>query len=333
MEKMRCRFCDEDHLEIKKEIREVEIKGKNIFYEAEYYFCPDLEEEFEEGELINLNLNRARDAYRKSTGLLTIQDIMDIREKLNLSQKDLAILLGMGEITITRIESKIIQDKSTDDSIRRIAVDPLFLLEKLELNREKLGKKYSIVKALLNQREEVSIYLKRILNVYYMEISKDKNITGNMNLNLQKIENMILYFLKNCNNVYKTKLNKLMWYADFRNYQKNDESITGLAYIHKPYGAVPVGIDEMLKCFESIEIEERENEEKGYTYFEIKPLRDSDLSIFTSDELETLKSIGDKFKNFGNREISDYMHLETAYTETVDNERIEYEFARELRDI
>ncbi|MGL4946663.1 MAG: hypothetical protein ACRC4X_03215, partial [Cetobacterium sp.] len=84
------------------------------------------------------------------------------------------MLLGMGEITITRIENKVIQDKSTDDSIRRIAVDPLFLLQKLEVNKEKLGKKYSLVKALLNQREEVAIYLKRILNIYYMEISKDK---------------------------------------------------------------------------------------------------------------------------------------------------------------
>ncbi|MGL4947723.1 MAG: Panacea domain-containing protein, partial [Cetobacterium sp.] len=177
------------------------------------------------------------------------------------------------------------------------------------------------------------IYLKRILNIYYMEISKDKNITGNMILNLQKIENMILYFLKNCKNVYKTKLNKLMWYADFKNYQKNDESITGLAYIHKPFGAVPIGIDEMLKCFESIEIEEKEDEEKGYTYFDIKPLRDSDLTIFTLDELETLKSISNKFKDFGNKEISDYMHLETAYIETLDNERIEYEFARELKTI
>ncbi|MGL5724439.1 type II TA system antitoxin MqsA family protein, partial [Cetobacterium sp.] len=249
MEKMRCKFCDEEHLEIRTEMREVEIKGKTISYEAQYYFCPEMDEEFEEGDLININLNRARDAYRKEVGLLTIGDIVEIREKFSLSQKDLAILLGMGEVTITRIESKIIQDKSTDDSIRRIAEDPLFLLEKLELNREKLGKKYNVIKSLLNQKEEVSIYLKRILNIYYMELSKDKNLTGNTDLNLKKIENMILYFLETCNNVYKTKLNKLMWYADFRNYQKNETSISGLVYTHRPFGAVPVGIDEMLKCF------------------------------------------------------------------------------------
>ncbi|MGL5057682.1 type II toxin-antitoxin system antitoxin SocA domain-containing protein [Cetobacterium sp.] len=100
-----------------------------------------------------------------------------------------------------------------------------------------------------------------------------------------------------------------MWYTYFKNYQKNDESITGLAYIHKHFEAVPVGIDEMLKCFESIEIEEKENEEKGYIYFDIKPLRDSDLTVFTLDELETLKSIRNKFKNFGNKEIILKQHI------------------------
>ncbi|MGL6168716.1 MAG: type II TA system antitoxin MqsA family protein [Fusobacteriaceae bacterium] len=332
MEKMRCKFCDEEHLEIRTEMREVEIKGKTISYGAQYYFCPEMDEEFEEGDLININLNKARDAYRKEVGLLTIGDIVEIREKFSLSQKDLALLLGMGEVSITRIENKIIQDKSTDDSIKRIAEDPLFLLQKLELNREKLGKKYHVIKSLLNQKEEVSIYLKRILNIYYMELSKDKNLTGNTNLNLKKIENMILYFLETCNNVYKTKLNKLMWYADFRNYQKNETSISGLVYTHKPFGAVPVGIDEMLKCFESIAIEEKENENMGYTYFQINPLKKPELSVFTPEELKTLENISNKFKNYGNRKISDYMHLEKAYIATVDNDKIEYHFAKELRE-
>ncbi|MGL5964540.1 MAG: hypothetical protein ACRC0F_02010 [Cetobacterium sp.] len=84
MEKIRCKFCDENHLEIRREIREVEIKGRKISYEAEYYFCPDMEEEFEEGDLININLNRARDAYRKAVGLLTIQD-KSINRKINSS--------------------------------------------------------------------------------------------------------------------------------------------------------------------------------------------------------------------------------------------------------
>ncbi|MGL4569080.1 MAG: type II TA system antitoxin MqsA family protein [Fusobacteriaceae bacterium] len=332
MEKMRCKFCDEEHLEIRTEMREVEIKGKTISYRAQYYFCPEMDEEFEEGELININLNRARDAYRKEVGLLTIGDIVEIREKFSLSQKDLAILLGMGEVTITRIESKIIQDKSTDDSIRRIAEDPLFLMQKLELNKEKLGKKYSAVKALLDIDEEVYIYLKKILDIYYMDLSQDSLKTGNRDLSLNKAENMILYFLTHCKNVYKTKLNKLMWFADFLNYKLKGSSISGLAYTHMPFGAVPVGIDEMLRCFKSINIEEKENEEIGYTFYEITALKKFNKKLFSPEELEVLNKVSDKFKSFGNKQISDYMHQEEAYIKTSDKQNIDYTFAGSLRE-
>ncbi|MGL5592731.1 type II TA system antitoxin MqsA family protein [Cetobacterium sp.] len=331
MEKFKCKICDENHLEIITEMRTVEIKGKKILYEAEYYFCPELEEVFEEGDLINKNLNRARDVYRKESGLLTIAEIVEIRGKYNLSQRDLAIILGMGEATISRIESKIIQDKSTDDSIRRIANDPLFLLEKLELNKEKLGKKYDSIKSILKQDQEVCIYSKKILELYYINLPKDDNIRGNANLNLGKIENMILFFLKECKKVYKTKLNKLLWYADFKNFQTTNYSISGLVYEHKPFGAVPIGIDEIIKCSSFIQMEEKENETVGYTYFKFIPLKEYDSKFFTKEEIETLQSIAQKFKDFGNKEISNYMHQETAYTQTIDNEIISYSYATSLK--
>jgi hypothetical protein len=60
---MKCKLCDEYHLELKKENRTANVKGELIEYEAEYYFCPELEEAFEDGELINKNLNNARYKY------------------------------------------------------------------------------------------------------------------------------------------------------------------------------------------------------------------------------------------------------------------------------
>jgi putative zinc finger/helix-turn-helix YgiT family protein len=172
-----CKLCDEDHLEVKTEIREAEIKGEKITYEAKYYYCPQLNEEYEDGNLINENLNKARDVYRKAVGLLTIDEIIEIRERLHLSQRDMALLPGMGEVTISRIESKIIQDKSTDDSIRRIDNDPLFFLEKLEINKEKLGKKYYIIKENLkenlNVEEKINIYFNKAMDIY------NKNFSNN----------------------------------------------------------------------------------------------------------------------------------------------------------
>lgn len=45
-------------------------------------------------------------------GLLTSDEIVAIRESYGLSQVDLAKLLGWGEATISRYESKAIQDEA-----------------------------------------------------------------------------------------------------------------------------------------------------------------------------------------------------------------------------
>lgn len=333
--KKNCDLCGEKHLEIKKEKIKIIIKGEEIEYEKEVYYCPELDEKFEDGELLNTNLNNGRDAYRKKVGLLTISDIVSIRKEFNLSQRDLAIILGMGEATISRIESKVIQDKSTDDSIRRIKEDPAFLLEKLENNREKLENNYFKIKNTLNYNADIGVYFKKIIEIAYYELEDNMNLVGNTKLNLEKIENMIIYFLNNCKNVYKTKLNKLMWFADALYYKTNGHSITGLAYSHMPFGAVPVRMDEFLKIFESfnkILIKEKENEETGNTFYEITPLCDFKQSLFNNDELNSIEKVAKKFYSFGNREISEYMHNEKAYKESLANEFIDYKLAKELRE-
>lgn len=62
----------------------------------------------------NGNLLNARNSYRRAHDLLTSDQIVAIRELYGLSQVDLAKLLGWGEATISRYESKAIQDEAYD---------------------------------------------------------------------------------------------------------------------------------------------------------------------------------------------------------------------------
>lgn len=326
-----CKFCDENHLELRHETKKVTLKGIEVEYDHKFFYCPDLEEEFEEGDLIDENLNAARNAYRKKVSLLTSDEIKAIRDRFSLSQKDLAVLLEMGEVSITRIETKLIQDKTTDDTIRRLVEDPIFLLNKLEKAKDKLGKKYSVIKSKINLSEELIVYNKRIISVYYNELEKAKEFIGNVELSYEKIENMIIFFLSKCEKVYKTKLNKLLWYSDFLNYKETNLSISGLAYAHKPFGAVPVAIDEILSVLPDIKIEEKENEEAEYTYFEISTTKEFNASYFNATELLSLEKIAKEFKTIGNRKISEKMHEEKAYVETKDKEYINYDFAKYLK--
>ena len=99
----------------------ITIKGKEVVYEERFYFCANADEdenEFENGAMTNENLLNARNAYRVKMGLLTSDEIVAIRESYGLSQVDLAKLLGWGEATISRYESKAIQDEAYDTMLK-----------------------------------------------------------------------------------------------------------------------------------------------------------------------------------------------------------------------
>ena len=77
----------------------------------------------------------ARDAYRKNNHLLTSNEIAEIRKKYKLSQADFSLALGWGEVTVTRYESKQIQDSTYDTILRLVDKDPFMFLKILESNR------------------------------------------------------------------------------------------------------------------------------------------------------------------------------------------------------
>ena len=55
------------------------IKNEEVTYEEMYFFCPESveydEDEFVSAEMMDQNLQSARNAYRKKHGLLTSYDI------------------------------------------------------------------------------------------------------------------------------------------------------------------------------------------------------------------------------------------------------------------
>ena len=140
---MDCPICDKTHeVEERTRLAVVTVKGDKVEYEQRYLFCGNAGEEdgvFETGEMNNENLHRARNAYRVKHGLLTSDDIVGIREGYGLSQVDLARILGWGEATISRYESKAIQDESYDYLLRLINDNPLVVLEFYNKNKSKIA--------------------------------------------------------------------------------------------------------------------------------------------------------------------------------------------------
>src|SRR5665647_2198632 len=87
---MDCPVCDSVHsLEKRKRITQTIVKDETVEYEEIYFLCPlcnEEENEFVPAGLMDENLVRARNAYRKMKSLLTSEEIVSIRCYYGLTQ-------------------------------------------------------------------------------------------------------------------------------------------------------------------------------------------------------------------------------------------------------
>lgn len=315
----------------------LEIKGEEVTYEERFYFCANADEnenEFETGAMTNENLLNARNAYRRKMGLLTSDEIVAIRECYGLSQVDLAKLLGWGEATISRYESKAIQDEAYDVMLRLVKDNPLQALEFLKKNANKFNttKRMEIRAKIV---EKLDSYGKEFLTRQTFEgeyacFEEPSDSNGYTMLNIDKIEAMISYFAESVSNLFKVKLMKMLWYSDALSFVENGCSMTGMVYRHEPMGALPIGHYSLMNL-ERLNIQE----EMSFNYdtmLHVYPIEDMDYSILSDDEKNILDKVIVKFVDYKANEIVDYMHEETAYTKTNPGDIIPFSLAKEIRE-
>ncbi len=334
---MNCPICGKTHeVEERKKIATITIKGEDVTYEERFYFCANADEdenEFETGAMTNENLLNARNAYRIKMGLLTSDEIIAIRESYGLSQVDLARLLGWGEATISRYESKAIQDEAYDTMLRLIKDNPLQALEFLKKNADKFSglKRLEIRSRIV---EKLDTYGKEYLTRQtfegeYANFEEPSDSNGFAILNIDKIEAMISYIAESVSNLFKVKLMKMLWYADVLNFIKIGNAMSGMVYRHEPMGALPIGHYSLMNL-ERLNVQE-EISSNYDTMLHIYPTYDMDYSILSDDEKAILDKVIKKFKNFKAKDIVAYMHDERAYIETNAGDIIPFSLAKEIR--
>ncbi len=334
---MFCPLCDKMHeIEERKRNATIILKGEEVTYEERFYFCTNANEdenEFETGAMTNENLLNARNSYRIKMGLLTSDEIVAIRENYGLSQVDLAKLLGWGEATISRYESKAIQDEAYDTMLRLIKDNPLQALEFLKKNADKftMKKRLEIRSEIV---EKLDSYGKEYLTRQtfegeYANFEEPSDSNGFALLNIDKIETMISYFAEKVSNLFKVKLMKMLWYSDVLSFIENGCSMTGMVYRHEPMGALPIGHFSLMNL-ENLNVQE----EMSFNYdtmLHVYPTANMDYSILSDGEKAILNKVITKFKDYKAKDIVNYMHDEKAYSETKPGEIIPFSLAKEIR--
>lgn len=328
-----CECCMEEHAVQHVVIHEnTQFKGVSVPYDAHYYYCNRADELYADEDMIAQNDIAMKNEYRKTCGLLTVDEIIDIRKKYNISQKDLCRLLGWGDKTITRYEGHQVQDKAHDDILRKIDHDPKWFLDLLENAREILsedayGKYQKNARACYEQQQD--FYLKQAILSRYARYMDRPELSGYRELNLNIVKDIIRYFANASKmlHLYKVKLMKLLWYSDALSFKRRQHSVTGLVYRALPMGAVPIGYDSIIELA-GVYYEEREYE-NGPAY-EFLPTPNKEYAHLSAEDMDILETIIAHFGTSKAKDIVEAMHEEEAYKKTAPKDVILFEYARDL---
>lgn len=192
-------------------VRRVQVNVKGTLIEYDEYFLVD-----ESGnEIFNRNIEiendqRLYDIYKKQNNLLTNFEIKKIRQKYGLTQKEYALVIGVGEITVHRFEKGSIQTEAVD-SIMKLSNDPDNMYFLLLQNRDNVSD--ALYDSLLKRIEELQSLKKHAI----VDINKfDLNV-------LDFEEESAIEVAKNIINIYNTKVDELV-----RDYDIVPEYITNL---------------------------------------------------------------------------------------------------------
>lgn len=94
-ERKLCLICMEEHEVDTVQVIDTEIfKDQEVTFTATYEYCSNAEEFLETEAMIKANSLAMKDAYRSKAGLLTSGEIIAIRERFGVSQKDFSEILN-----------------------------------------------------------------------------------------------------------------------------------------------------------------------------------------------------------------------------------------------
>lgn len=325
---MRCDICKSQETYIKDYEHNYNIKGKNISFIAKRCFCKSCNSLVYDSDLDNRASEIAINKYNEEYGI-TKEEIVDLRNRFNLSQELFAKIIGCAKKTLISYEKgKSIPNDSYLIILRSLLSKPETIKTIIDANKGQFTEKEfnkineKIAAFLPNNTKQLIFDSEYIPNEY----------NGYSKLSKEKIYNMILYFANQT--VLKTKLLKEMFYTDFLYYKNTCKSITGLEYAKLQFGPVPDQFESILnECSKENLIEYKIEYNNQYESHNISANKEFDPSIFDEEELKILKQVKEKFKKFGSKDIVDFSHKEKAFTSSEFFDKISYDYAFDIESI
>jgi putative zinc finger/helix-turn-helix YgiT family protein len=308
------------------------VRGEPTEVLAQVAVCPFCNSDMSDERLDDATLVAAFSKYREKHHLMAPEEMRRLRERYGLGVRAFSLLLGWGEITLHRYEAGSLQDAAHEAALR-MAEDPANLRIYLSANGHKLtARQRARLEAHLDAIEVSAAAESDGSSADRFVVREEQDAYGGwVPMRLTKLREMILFFAQ-LPEMYETKLNKLLFYADFGHFKTHGASISGSPYLAFQFGPVP----QHYPWIEADLVEGADlsvNEvffAGGGSGTVLKAERQPDLAVFSAEELATLRDVAESLGGKTSRQLKDLSHNERAWREAEAGEMIDYAFAKDL---
>jgi len=309
-----------------KEEKAFSFRKEEFIIVYHFYKCADTNESFTTTELDNLNFNQLYNKYRSKHKLPFPDQIIRLRKRYGLSAAKMSEVLGFGPNSYRNYEGGEVPNMSNSRLIQLVE-DAREFKKLLILSRAFEGKilEKKLLKLDLIIKDQKEQRFKNQLEQYLIGDPVPNSFTGYRSPDFKKFTGMVLFFIKELN-PWKTKLNKLLFYADFNMYSKSGYSISGTRYRAIPMGPVPENFNSFLDYLA------RENKFEVHTttfpnggigeQFKLNHIQEINLDIFSEPELNVLEVIARKFRKTSTDRMIEISHNEKGWIDNNQERKI-----------
>lgn len=291
-------------------------------------------EEFTTIELDELNQAQVHNQYRSKHSIPFIDEIKKIREQYGLSASKMSELLGLSANVYGNYENGEMPSPATGKFIQ-LAKNPVEFNKLIELSKNVFDEREIAKIKLAVEKFTQEDLLDLLIEERLFGTKTPGNYNGYRVPTIEKIGAMAKYFALKLE-PFKTKMNKLLFYADFYHYSKTGYSISGMTYRAITHGPVPLnygGIYDRLADEGYVEVSEFEFEEYSGEKL-VNHDGEPDMAIFSESENQAIVKVEEKLGRLKTNDIINVSHEELAWQKNIDDHgRISYDYGFMLQHV
>lgn len=309
------------------------FRGEDYHYYHTAWLCDDTGEQFTTDESDTAGFVQVTNQYREKYGIPYTDEIIAVRERYGVSAAKMALILGIGINQYRLYEQGEVPSVSNGRMIRSV-MNPKVMLDMVESSRNELSqhdydKISAKVKASIDESECYKLMQYDTGRVF---AAPRGFANGYAQVSLVRLKNIMLYVLERCQDVWCTKMNKLLFYIDFLSYRERGFAMTGLSYRAIEFGPVPERWDRVYSEFS--EIVQDLKQAGDFVGSMLRANASVEKGVLSDDDMRIIDIVCAAFGNKTSREMSKISHNEDAWINRQSSrEHIPYSEAFSLKAI